>query len=123
MNTNYLEANLTKAREFRTDFKCQLNGISSTFRYIKHQRRTGIKVDTGAQGTLIPLKTLGWASYQIDNLINKYLYYDRTAFSVIHGVETTNMISDHDLQSMTDDQIRKFQGLAIRFKSRIFKNW
>lgn len=121
MNTNYLETTLTKAREFRTDFKCQLNGISSTFRYIKHQRRAGIKIDTGAQGTLIPLRTLGWTSSQIDKLINKYLYYGRTAFSVIHGVETTNMISDYDLQLMTDDQIRKFQGLAIRLKADYLK--
>ena len=31
------------------------------------------------------------------------------------------MISDSDLQSMTDDQIRKFQGLAIRLKADYLK--
>lgn len=112
MTRGFLELELTQSREFRTDFACSINGIELEFPYLG--RKTGVKIDTGAFGTLIPLRTLGWTPTQINNLIDYYLENDRSKFSVVHGVEALNKLSASDFIAQSDDFIRNFYGLAIK---------
>ena len=55
--TDFLEITLTKSLEFRCDFKSDIYGIHGESIFYPSIRQSGIKIDTGAHGILIPLKT------------------------------------------------------------------
>ena len=94
MNSAFLSSELSRNLEFRLNFECTINGITQESIYHESLRRSGIKVDTGAHGILIPLKTLGWLQSDIDLLVEWYLMNDRSSFTVIHGVESSNKITN-----------------------------
>ena len=58
--TDFLEITLTKSLEFRCDFKSDIYGIHGESTFYPSIRQSGIKIDTGAHGILIPLRTLCW---------------------------------------------------------------
>ncbi len=68
--TDFLEVTLTKSMEFRCDFKAEIYGIYGESIFYPSIRQSGIKIDTGAHGILIPLRTLCWTNSQIQNLLD-----------------------------------------------------
>ncbi len=65
---NYILAKLSSRKEFRVDFMCTINGRESDSIFEDEIRRSGIKIDTGANGTLIPLKTLAGKNQKLMGL-------------------------------------------------------
>lgn len=114
MIDTYIKSELSPRNEFRADFECQFNNIKSYS--LAGRARSGIKIDTGACGTLIPLKTLGWTTKQIDNLIEHYYYSNKRVFSSVRGVESTNKETLSEVQSMNLNDLKNYNGLAIRIK-------
>ncbi|WP_044914345.1 hypothetical protein [Butyrivibrio sp. WCE2006] len=111
--TDFLELKLTKSLEFRCDFKSDIYGIHGESIYFPGIRQSGIKVDTGAHGVLIPLRTLCWADAEIQQLVDDAVKYHRESLSVINGVESINTISNNQLRSETDSFIKSYKGMAI----------
>lgn len=112
--TKYLECIISKQNEFRTNFMCFINNNENDSIYIKGVRRSGIKLDTGAYGTLIPLRTLGWTDAQIEDLIENTYKNNKYAFSVVRGVENNNKQSQNEVFEMGLDELKQFRGLAIK---------
>lgn len=117
MIKEFLECKISEQNEFRSDFMCSINNIDLESIYIKGIRRSGIKLDTGACGTLIPLRTLGWTNTQIENLVEETYRLNKYAFSVVHGVENNNRQSQNNILRMTLNEIKQFRGLAIKIKA------
>lgn len=111
--TDFLEITLTKSLEFRCDFKADIYGIHSESIFYPSIRQSGIKIDTGAHGILIPLRTLCWTDEQIQNLFDDAVKKSKKSLSVINGVESVNSISSSQLRNETDSFIKEFKGVAI----------
>ena len=62
--TDYLEITLSENLELRCDFKSEIYGIYGESIFYPSIRQSGIKIDTGAHGIIIPLRTLGWTHAQ-----------------------------------------------------------
>lgn len=110
--TDFLKLYLSKSYEFRTDFEATIFGIHSNSIYFPFIRQTGIKIDTGAHGILIPLKTLGWDPDEIAKFIDASIS-DKSKLSVLHGVESTNSLSNADLRNSDENFIKNYKGLVI----------
>ena len=111
----FLELTLTKSMEFRTDFKSDIYGIHSESIFYPSIRQSGIKIDTGAHGVLIPLKTVCWTDAQIQQIVNDAVNNHRESLSVVNGVESVNSISSAQLRNESDGFIRNFKGMATKF--------
>ena len=121
MINNYVECNLSKRKEFRTDFACKIAKVEMESIFNIGNNRSGIKIDTGAQGTLVPLRTLGWTDTQINKLIETTYKNNINAFSVVRGVESNNTKTITELQNMTLEEIKKYKGIAIQMKTEFIK--
>ncbi len=111
---NYILAKLTSRKEFRVDFMCIINGRESDSIFEDVIRRSGIKIDTGAYGTLIPLKTLGWQESEIDGLIDTILSKDINSITILRGVESNNTETPNEIKHWPLEEIKKYKGLALR---------
>ena len=110
--TDFLKLFLSNSLEFRADFEATIYGIHSRSVYFPFIKQTGIKIDTGAHGILIPLKTLGWDPNEIEKFVNANMH-DKSKLSVLHGVESTNSLSNTDLRNSSDSFIKAYKGLVI----------
>ncbi len=111
--TDFLELTLTKSMEFRTDFKSDIYGIHSESIFYPGIRQSGIKIDTGAHGVLIPLRTLCWTGAQIQKIVDDVVNNHRDSLSVVNGVESVNNISSVQLRNESESFIKNFRGMAI----------
>jgi hypothetical protein len=111
--TDFLEITLTKSLEFRCDFKSDIYGIHGESTFYPSIRQSGIKIDTGAHGILIPLRTLCWTDAQIQKLLDDAVKHSRKSLSVINGVESTNTITSNQLRSESESFIKSYKGVAI----------
>lgn len=110
--TDFLKLFLSNSLEFRADFEATIYGIHSRSVYFPFIKQTGIKIDTGAHGILIPLRTLGWDPNEIEKFVNANMH-DKSKLSVLHGVESTNSLSNTDLRNSSDSFIKAYKGLVI----------
>ena len=111
--TDFLEITLTKSLEFRCDFKSDIYGIHGESTFYPSITQSGIKIDTGAHGILIPLRTLCWTDAQIQKLLDDAVKHSRKSLSVINGVESTNIITSNQLRNESDSFIKNYRGVAI----------
>ncbi|MBR1669299.1 MAG: hypothetical protein IJ695_01205 [Butyrivibrio sp.] len=111
--TDFLEIELTKSLEFRCDFKSDIYGIHGESIFFPSIRQSGIKIDTGAHGILIPLRTLCWTDSQIKKLLDDAVKHSRKSLSVINGVESVNNISSAQLRNESESFIKSYKGVAI----------
>ncbi len=111
--TDFLEATLTKSLEFRCNFKSNIYGIYGESTFYPDIRQSGIKIDTGAHGVLIPLRTLGWTDAQIQMLFDDAVKYSRKSISVISGVESVNDLTSSQLRNQSESFIKGYKGVAI----------
>lgn len=111
---SYLYCEMSKSKDFRADFVLSINGIELSSIYNSGVYRSGIKIDTGARGTLIPLRTLGWTDSMIKQLIERTYNTDIGRFSAVHGVENNNRESSQDVRNMSLDELKEYRGLAIK---------
>ncbi|SFB69646.1 hypothetical protein [Butyrivibrio sp. YAB3001] len=111
--TDFLEITLTKSLEFRCDFKSDIYGIHGESIFYPSIRQSGIKIDTGAHGILIPLRTLCWTDAQIQQLLDDVVKHNRKNLSVINGVESTNIITSSHLRNESESFIKCYRGVAI----------
>ena len=111
--TDFLEIELTKSLEFRCNFKSDIYGIHGESTFYPSIRQSGIKIDTGAHGILIPLRTLCWTDAQIQNILDDVVKHSRKSLSVINGVESVNSISSSQLRSESENFIKSYKGVAI----------
>ncbi len=111
--TDFLEITLTKSLEFRCDFKSDIYGIHGESTFYPSIRQSGIKIDTGAHGILIPLRTLCWTDAQIQKLLDDAVKHSRKSLSVINGVESTNTITSNQLRNESESFIKSYKGVAI----------
>ena len=117
---NKLLSILSKYNEFRVDFSCVIDKSFRISNYDPNIYRSGIKVDTGAAGTLIPLKTLGYTDIEILQLIDSVIKTDKSRLSVVRGVETNNTLHNSQIRSASDSFIKSFKGLAINMQINDF---
>lgn len=113
MTNSFLEISLSKSLEFREDFKCDIYGVHSESRYYPSIRQSGIKIDTGAHGILIPLRTICWTDKQIHKFLADAIAYHKNSLSVINGVESINNLTNKQLRAETDSFIANYKGVAI----------
>ncbi|SFU43615.1 hypothetical protein [Butyrivibrio sp. INlla21] len=111
--TDFLEITLTKSLEFRCDFKSDIYGIHGESTFYPSIRQSGIKIDTGAHGILIPLRTLCWTDAQIQKILDDAIISSRKSLSVINGVESVNNISSSQLRKESESFIKNYRGVAI----------
>lgn len=121
MTKKFLEITLSKSLEFREDFKCDILGIHSESPYYPGIRQSGIKIDTGAHGILIPLRSLCWKDSQIQQLLDDAVLNHKDSLSVINGVESVNNISSGQLRTQTDAFIKSYKGLAISIRADVIE--
>lgn len=121
MTNNYIAAELSRKREFRVDFACNICNIETDFTYRKESIKSGIKIDTGAQRTLIPLKTLGWSDIAITTLIETAYSLDKNSFSIVRGVESNNNLTTAELHDMSLDDLKRYKGLAVKVRASYIK--
>lgn len=69
MSKGFIYSELSRRQGFRLNFKCKIRNISMESVYNEDIPHSGIKIDTGANGLLIPLQTLGWSSVKIEELV------------------------------------------------------
>lgn len=94
MTKSFLEVTLSKSLEFREDFKCDVYGVHSESIYYPSIRQSGIKIDTGAHGILIPLRTICWTDKQIKMFLTDAISNHKDSLSVINGVESINNLTN-----------------------------
>ncbi len=111
---NYILAKLTSRKEFRVDFMCTINGRESDSIFEDDIRRSGIKIDTGAYGTLIPLKTLGWQESEIDGLTDTILSKDINSLTILRGVESNNTETPNEIRKWPLEKIKQYKGLVLQ---------
>ncbi len=111
---NYILAKLTSRKEFRVDFMCTINGRESDSIFEDDIRRSGIKIDTGAYGTLIPLKTLGWQESEIDGLTDTILSKDINSVTILRGVESNNTETPNEIRKWPLEKIKQYKGLVLQ---------
>ena len=61
---------------------------------------------------MIPLRTLGWDPDEIEKFVNANIY-DRSNLSVLHGVESSNSLTNADLRNSDISFIKTYMGLVI----------
>lgn len=115
MTNKYMMAVMaTKTREFRVDFECTINSKTTESKYLSGIKRSGIKIDTGAHHTLIPLKTLGWAESEIDKIADIVISENIKNVSIIHGVENNNTENIQEIRRLPLEEIKKYKGLLLK---------
>lgn len=105
MQCNYIFCELNETNDFECDFKCRIKN----YRY-----RGKIKIDTGAEYSLLSMPRLGLSEELCLSSKKKILKDDRFSITVMQGVECTYQgLTQEDIQSWSLEEKMECGGICV----------